>query len=67
MPRCEQCRFYCAHSPGSDPNTISISAEGIRGGGECRLRPPVQVENETLARLPIVANDSWCGRFEPSE
>jgi hypothetical protein len=66
MPRCEQCRFFHAYPPASQPDAIVVSADGIRGGGECRLHPPVQIENETLARFPVVSNDCWCGCFAPT-
>ncbi|MEX0718367.1 MAG: hypothetical protein WD066_17360 [Planctomycetaceae bacterium] len=64
MPCCERCRFFHAHPPADAPGRITISGDGIRGGGECRLHPPVRVEHETLACFPVVANEDWCGRFE---
>lgn len=67
--RCDQCRFFHAHPPATEPNTIIISADGVRGGGECRRQPPLahmpdKLGFPTLAYFPLVACDNWCGAFE---
>ncbi len=73
--RCDVCRLFHAHRPmpvplpnendTRDPVAMTFSySEGFRGGGECRLQPPVQVEQDETARFPIVADDFWCGQFQ---
>lgn len=66
MQRCDHCRFFYAHPPAESPDQIVISNDSIRGGGECRCLPPVRAERDPLSRFPVVANDCWCGRFEPA-
>lgn len=60
MARCEHCRCFHAYPPASKPDAIVVSADGLHGGGECRLRPPLLVENGTLARFPVLtASVTW--------
>ncbi len=61
--RCDRCRFFRPHPPASRPGEIVFSAQGIRGGGECRRRPPTGQELQ-LACFPVMAHDGWCGEFE---
>lgn len=68
MPRCDQCQFFHANPAAGALDAIVVSVDGVRGGGECRRRPPQQSDRETyitfpMARYPIVANDGWCGEF----
>lgn len=67
MPRCDECRFFQAYPPAPKPDQMVFAADGIRGGGECRVNPPHVVEHEQVATFPIVWNATWCGRFEARE
>ncbi len=62
--RCDRCRFFSPNPPASEPETITFSADGVRGGGDCRREPPVLQEHH-LACFPLVACGWWCGEFEP--
>lgn len=72
MDRCEHCRFFQANPTAAVPGTITISIDGVRGGGECRRRPPLARTPDNsgiskLAHFPLVACDDWCGEFESQE
>lgn len=67
MRQCDRCRYYSANPP-SAMQEIIISADGVRGGGECRFNPPsIVYPTDQIAKFPIVFHDSWCGRFEERE
>lgn len=71
MRRCDHCRYFRPYPPADEPDQMIFSGDEIRGGGECRRNPPTLAERDFLAVFPIacfpiVANDCWCGHFEPS-
>lgn len=62
--RCETCRFFHAYELAGDRNTVCVSADRIVNAGECRRHPPQPVENDALARFPLVAAYTWCGHYD---
>lgn len=61
--RCDRCRFFFPNPPAHRPGMVTYAADGIRGGGECRRKPPTRQE-QALGCFTIVADDWWCGEFE---
>lgn len=60
---CDRCRFFHPNPPAHSPEAITVSADGIRGGGSCRRHPPIRQEHQ-MACFPLVACNWWCGEFE---
>ena len=67
MPRCDQCRYFHPYPPADKPDQMIMSDDGIRGGGECRLKPPTIVSDQRVASFPIVESGAWCGCFEAKD
>jgi len=63
MKRCEHCEHFDPNPPSEQPGAIIFSADGIRGGGQCRRYPPRDEGEFKLARFRTVACDWWCGEF----
>jgi hypothetical protein len=53
MHRCENCHNF---EPDASPDALH----------ECRKKPPVVSENQTMGAFPCVEFDWWCGEFEPN-
>ncbi len=69
MRPCDQCQFFFPYPAGKDPDTVTFTADGIFGGGECRRRSPDRLSNDDFeyARFPVVSNYNWCGGYKPRD
>ena len=63
--RCDRCRFFKPNPPASRPDTMTFYADGVRGGGYCRRKPPVTGGEHGMGIFPLVSNDCWCGEHSP--
>ena len=51
---CKQCNFYVSSKDATDNHSRT---------GECRVRAPININNEQFGIWPVVTSEGWCGEF----
>lgn len=64
--RCETCCHFHPECVEVVPSTSPESRPETIGFGECRINPPVRVDNDPLAKFPMVNVTFWCGKYRPA-